>query len=135
MTKLLMAVLLAPFIAAEPALAGAQKMAPIKPTTVTGCVAQSDAVFRLDQAIVGTDTDVDAQSRPSTESSPTPKTVSYIVVGFDLKPHLGHKVEVTGKISSEKTSKGTAGIKAAAGMTLAGTLIVESVKMVSATCP
>jgi hypothetical protein len=92
-------------------------------------------VYRLDHAIVPVDTDADTQNRPGTEASATPKMMSYILTGGDVKSHLGHKVEVSGTMSSDKTSKETAGIKAAAGMTLAGTLNVKSVKMVSATCP
>ncbi len=80
----------------------------MKPSTITGCVAQSGAVYRLDHAMIGTDPDVDTQNRPSTEASPTPKMLSYTLIGADVKAHLGHKVEVTGTISSDKTPKDTA---------------------------
>jgi hypothetical protein len=104
----------------------------MKPSTITGCVAQSDARYRLDHAIVATDSDVDTQNRPATEASATPKMTSYTLVGADLKAHLGHKVEVTGTISSDKTSTDIAGVP---GMKIVGTLNVKSVKMVSKTCP
>jgi hypothetical protein len=107
----------------------------VKPSTVVGCVAQSGALYRLDHAIVGTDPDVDTQNRPATEASATPKMMSYTLVGADLKAHIGHKVEVTGTISSDKTSKDTAEIKGVPGMKRVGTLNVKSVKMVSVTCP
>ena len=146
MKDFLMVVFLAGFVAVAPAHAGQERMpadksqkAPtgkdgIKPSTITGCVAQSGAVYRLDHAIVATDPD-DTQNRPGTEASPTPKIVSYTLVGTDLKAHLGHKVEVTGTISSDKTSKAAAEIKGVPGMTLAGTVNVKSLKMIANTCP
>ena len=145
MKNLCMVVFLASFIGALPAHAGlqntadkGQKAAPVKggkPSTITGCVAQSDALYRLDHAMVGTDSDVDTQNRPATEANATPKMMSYTLVGGDVKAHVGHKVEVTGTISNDKTSKAAAGIKGASEMKLVGTLNVQSVKMVSNTCP
>ena len=141
MTKLFMVVFLASYVGALPAQAGQKGDKPatgkdsMKPSTITGCVAQSGARYRLDHAIVATDPDVDTQNRPATEASPTPKIMSYALTGADLKAHVGHKVEVTGTISSDKTSKDTAEIKGVPGMQLVGTLNVKSVKMVSQTCP
>ena len=138
MTKISMVVLLAGFIAAAPGSAQQNPAAGkdiVKPSTITGCVAQSGGVYRLDHAIAGTDSDVDTQNRPSTEASPTPKMMSYALLGVDLKAHLGHKVEVTGTISSDKTGKDSAPMKATPDMKPAGTLNVKSVKMVSTTCP
>ena len=144
MKKVLTAVFLAGVVGAVPAQAGQQNMPTVKdqkpatskdsmkPSTITGCVAQSDARYRLDHAVVATDPDVDAQNRPGTEANATPKMVSYALVGADVKLHLGHKVEVTGTISSDKTSKDIAGVP---GMKIVGTLNVTSVKMVSKTCP
>lgn len=52
-----------------------------------------------------------------------------------IQPHLNHQVEITGTVQSSSTSAGqtssTAGTRAAA----APRLKVDSVKMVSATCP
>jgi hypothetical protein len=146
MKKLVMIAFLAGLVGALPAQAGQQNMPAntqkpatgkdsVKPSTITGCVAQSGALYRLDHAIVGTDPDVDTQNRPSPEASPTPKMMSYALTGADVKTHLGHKVEVTGTISSETSSKDSAATKGAPGMKLVGTLNVKSVKMVSATCP
>ena len=132
MKKLLMIVFLGSFVGTVPA---AQEKGSMKPSTIIGCVAQSGALYRLDHAIVGTDPDVDTQNRPATEASATPKMMSYTLVGADLKAHIGHKVEVTGTMSSDKSSKSTAEIKGMPGMKLVGTLNVKSVKMVSATCP
>jgi hypothetical protein len=51
----------------------------------------------------------------------------------DLKPHANHKVEVTGSISPAKP--GAAASTPAAGAAARQDFSVESVKMVSATCP
>jgi hypothetical protein len=147
MKKLLMVVVVGGCIAAHPAHAGQQNIPAgksqtpatdkgrTKPITVTGCVAQSGAVYRLDHAVVAIDTDVDTQNRPATEASPTPKMMSYALIGTEVKAHLGHKVEVTGTMSSSKASTDDAGIKEVPGMKLVGTLNVKSVKMVANTCP
>jgi hypothetical protein len=147
MKKVLMVVSLASLVGIGAAHAGQQNVPAnkeqkpatqkdsLKPSSITGCVAQSGALYRLDHAIIGTDPDVDTQNRPSTEASPTPKMISYTLMGADLKAHLGHKVEVTGTISSNKASNDAAAIKEVPGMKLVGTLNVKSVKMVSTTCP
>lgn len=135
MKTLLIVVVLAGCVGVVSAQSGQQKGPAQKPSTITGCVAQSGALYRLDHAIVATDQDVDTQNRPATEASPTPKMMSYALVGGDLKGHVGHKVEVTGTVSTEKTSKAVADIKEGPGMQLVGTLTVKSVKMVSETCP
>ena len=135
MKKLFMVVFLAGLVWAGSAQAGQQKTAAAKSSTISGCIAQAGASYRLDHAIVATDPDVDTQNRPAPEASPTPKMISYTLVGGDLKAHVGHKVEVTGTMSSDTTSKGAAEIKAAPGVKLVGTLNVKSVKMISETCP
>ena len=134
MKKHLMVVFLAGSVAALSAQAGQQKPG-VKPSTITGCVAQSGTSYRLDHAVVATDPDVDTQNRPGTEASPTPKIMSYALTGADVKAHLGHKVEATGTISSDTKSKDVAEIKAVPGMKLVGTLNVKSVKMISSSCP
>ncbi len=140
MRKLSIVVFLVGCIAAVPGRAALQKnenqatsKEGAKPSTITGCVAQSGALYRLNQAIIGTDPDVDTQARPSPEG--TPKILSYALVGADLKAHLGHKVEVTGTLTSDRTSKDAAAMKEIPGMKPAGTLTVKSVKMVAETCP
>ena len=77
MRNIAMVVFLAGFIASAPGQAADQKSQNpatskdmMKPSTITGCVAQSAGVYRLDHAIAGTDSDVDTQNRPSTEASP-----------------------------------------------------------------
>ena len=49
-----------------------------------------------------------------------------------LTPHVGHKVEITGTLEEQRPASGAAG---GATSATAGTLKVDSVKMVSTTCP
>jgi hypothetical protein len=135
MKKLWLPLFLFGMVGAVSAQAARQNTSSPKPTTIVGCVAQSNGAFRLDHAIVSTDMDADTQQRPSPEASATPKMLSYLLAGADVKAHVGHKVEATGTVSSEKTSKGAGEMKGVPGMKLVGTLDVKSVKMVSATCP
>ena len=148
MKKLLVVTFMASLVAAQSTHASQQNMPAdkaqkpaaadkggTKPSTITGCVAESGTVYRLDHAMVAVDIDTDTQNRPGTEANATPKMMSYILMGGDVKAHVGHKVEVTGTMSSDKTSKENAAIKRAPGMELSGTLNVKSVKMISAMCP
>jgi hypothetical protein len=118
--------------------------------TVEGCVAAESAMpgqFKLTNA-----TPSSAATEKSTPSPSTPpsadktKGVTYnLMGGSDLKPHVGHKVAVTGtldssmpkptteKPSTEKPS--TATPPSGAKDMPAGTLNVKSVKMISTTCP
>src|ERR687896_214240 len=98
MNKLWLPVVVVGVLGAQSAPAGQQKMPTVKPTTIAGCVAQARGVYRLDHAIISTDIDADTQQRPSTEASTTPKMLSYMLIGADVKEHLGHKVEVTGTV-------------------------------------
>jgi hypothetical protein len=98
-----------------------------KSVTLTGCVAESGGHFMLNNA---------------TGEGTSP--ASYALSGGTLKPHVGHKVEVTGalKPAPTATSGKDAGKKdtMAKGdakkddMSSAGTVAVKDVKMVSATC-
>ena len=86
MKKLSIVVFLVGCIAGVPGRAALQKgenqatgKSGAKLSTITGCVAQSGAVYLLNQAIIGTDPDVDTQTRPSPEG--TPKNLSYALIG------------------------------------------------------
>jgi len=99
------------------------KMAKDAPKTVavTGCVAEADGHFMLNNA--------------TWEGATTPATVG--LSGGTLKPHVGHKVEVTGtmKPSADAMKKDTMAkpeTKPAAAM--AGTVTVKEVKMIAASC-
>src|SRR3974390_1174049 len=64
----------------------------MKSMTVTGCVAEHDGHFMLNDAMMAGDT----------------KTTTYDLMGGDLKAHVGHKIEVTGssaKMAKDKMSK------------------------------
>ena len=67
--------------------------------------------------------------------------MAYDLMGGELKAHVGHKVEVTGsadakKMDKDKMSKDKMMEKDKMGMSEAhGTLHVQSVKMIAATCP
>ena len=63
---------------------------------------------------------------------------SYRLDGMDttLTPHVGHKVEITGTIEEQRPASAAAGeARSAPSSTPAATLKVDSVKMVSTTCP
>jgi hypothetical protein len=105
----------------------------MKSMTVTGCVAEKDGHYMLNNVMVAGDT----------------KATAYDLTGGEFKGHVGHKVEVTGstdakmmdkgkmdKMDKDKMSKDKMMEKDKMGMADAhGTLHVTSVKMVSTTCP
>lgn len=110
----------------------------MKPVMVTGCVAQSSGMYKLEHAMMSAD--MKAMSKADMKSK---HMMSYMLMGGDLKAHVGHKVEVTGTMSKDTMSKemskdkmpNDAMHKDAAAMMMGGTLQVKSVKMISATCP
>jgi len=99
-----------------------------KTVAVTGCVAEADGHFMLNNA--------------TWEGTTTPATVA--LSGGTLKPHVGHKVEVTGTMKAMDTGAmnkdATAKPDAMAGhdmkkdAAMAGTLTVKDLKMIAATC-
>ena len=52
-----------------------------------------------------------------------------------LTPHVGHKVEITGTVEEQRPASAAAGGTSASSNAPPGTLKVDSVKMVSTTCP
>ena len=104
-----------------------------KDMTVTGCVSQSSDVshFMLTNAMMSGGMHGDMKGDM--------KAMSFDLMGGDLKAHVGHKVEVTGRMSQGrmkyKKSKDTTD-KDKMGMgDKHGALTVKSVKMLSSTCP
>jgi len=99
-----------------------------KTVAVTGCVAEADGHFMLNNA--------------TWEGTAKPATVA--LSGGTLKPHVGHKVEVTGTMKAMDTGAmnkdATAKPDAMAGhdmkkdAAMAGTLPVKDLKMIAATC-
>ncbi len=105
----------------------------MKSMTVTGCVAEKDGHYMLNNAMTAGDS----------------KAMAYDLMGGELKAHVGHKVEVTGsadakmmakgkmdKMDHDKMDKDKMMEKDKMGMAdMHSTLHVKSVKMISATCP
>ena len=107
----------------------------MKSMTVTGCVAEKDGHYMLNNAMMAGDT----------------KAESYGLMGGELKAHVGHKVEVTGstdgkmmdkgkmdkgKMDKDKMSKDKMMEHDKMGMSeMHAALHVKSVKMIAATCP
>jgi len=98
-----------------------------KTVAVTGCVAEADGHFMLNNA--------------TWAGATTPATVA--LTGGTLKPHVGHKVELTGtmkamdkdamkKDAMAKPEATTGTVKKEAAM--AGTLDVKELKMIAASC-
>ena len=96
-----------------------------KSVTLTGCVAEAGGHFMLNNA-----------------SGEGAGAASYALSGGTLKPHVGHKVEITGALKPAATTgkdakkdtmaKGDAKKDDMAAS--AGTVSVKEVKMVAATC-
>ena len=95
---------------------------------VTGCVADKDSMghYMLNNAATS--------AMPATTTGSSAPMMSYALSGGDLKPHVGHKVEVTGMVEKAKMDK--AGEKKMDGkmMMMSDTLKVKSVKMLADTC-
>jgi hypothetical protein len=104
-----------------------------KETKVTGCVAQSADMshFMLNNAMMSGD---------MKEMKGEMKSMSYMLTGGDLKPHVGHKVEVTGmmnagdKMMDKTTMDKDKMSKDSMPKPDMHSLDVKSVKMLSASC-
>jgi hypothetical protein len=114
--------------AADPAKDKGEKMAKDadKAVTLTGCVAESDGHFMLNNATM--------------EGGAAP--ASYALSGGTLKPHVGHKVTITGamkpaatagKDSTKKDSMAKSDAKKE-DMPSAGSVSVKELKMVAPSC-
>lgn len=101
--------------------------------TVTGCVAAGKTMgtYMLTNAMSGGMMDKDKMAKPGMSGDKMMMS-SYELMGGELKPHIGHKVEVMGTMDKaamaerQKTDKGPE---------MPMKLQVSSVKMISATCP
>jgi hypothetical protein len=110
------------------------------PVTVTGCVAAGAATgqYTLTNATLApTATDKVPPAADKADKMSAPATSYTLKGGDDLKPHLGHKVQVTGTLAKPNmsTEKMPTTEAPKADKMMAGTLNVTSVKMVSPTCP
>ena len=111
---------------------------PDAPITVVGCVATATepGQFQLTNAMMASPMGQEKMSDKAKAAAGD----TYMLSGGELKPHVGHKVEVTGTLTPAKGQAGekppAAGEKPAAPSAMTrGTLAVTAVKMVSATCP
>ena len=116
------------------------KMAKQSPTvTVTGCVAEGTMAdhYMLNNATVSTG------EMMKNDAMSADHPASFALSGGDLKPHVGHKVEVTGTImgtvprerkgDSPQTEKDKMSPMAESAPK-AATLKVKTVKMLASTC-
>ena len=115
------------------------KMAKQSPTvTVTGCVAEGAMAdhYMLNNAMVSTG------EMMKNDAMSAGHPASFALSGGDLKPHVGHKVEVTGTLGTvPREHKGNSPqmdkdkmSPMAESAPKAATLKVKSVKMLSSTC-
>lgn len=113
-----------------------------KKVTYSGCIERQPASaaavtgaptmpFMLTNAAAGAGAPVATSGSGAASSA----KASYRLDGTEgtLTPHVGHKVEITGTLEEQRPASAAAG--GAASATPAGTLKVDSVKMVSTTCP
>ena len=106
-----------------------------KEMKVTGCVMESTdnmGHFMLNDAMMNNEMKGGGMKEGSKPM------MSYMLMGGDLKAHVGHKVEVTGMMAdsmmgNDKMAK-DAMTKDSMGKSPMQTLTVKSVKMVAATC-
>lgn len=105
---------------------------PGKEMKVTGCVAQGNESghYMLTDAMPSGDA-----MKKDTMKHDDMKSMSYALMGGDLKMHVGHKVEVTGA-TTDSAMKDAAAPNPANGKdtTDMHMLTVKSVRMISATC-
>ena len=132
-----------------------QSMAANK-VTYSGCVkpGTTPGSWILESADLTPATGASGQASASTSAKPGQSTVGTsgamkttlnltMKSGTDLKPHTNHKVEVTGTVaaakpgmqSSASSTQTSAQAGSASGHGMHHDFTVESVKMVSATCP
>jgi hypothetical protein len=107
------------------------KMAKQSPTvTVTGCVAEGTMAdhYMLNNAMVSNG----GMMKNDAMSADHP--ASFALSGGDLKPHVGHKVEVTGTISKMGHTDKDKMSPMAESAPKAPTLKVKTVKMLASTC-
>ena len=125
--------------------------------TYSGCVkpGTTPGSWILESAVLTPSTGASGQASASTSAKPgqitagtsgAMKTTLNLTMkpGTDLKPHTNHKVEVTGTVAEAKSgmyssapssTQSSAQAGSASGHGVHHDFTVESVKMVSATCP
>ena len=115
-----------------------------KEMKVTGCVAQGSGDmghFMLNNAMMSDAMMKDGMKKDTMKHDDAMmeggmKGMSFMLMGGDLKAHVGHKVEVTGMMADEGSMKkdSTSTDRTHTDMAGTHTLNVKSVKMIAATC-
>jgi hypothetical protein len=112
--------------AQQPATPMPEKSTAVNKVTYTGCVKPGTApeTWVLENA------EVTRPGQTTTATSGTTKPTFNLTtkVGTDLKPHANHKIEVVGTVAPAKPST-------VSGQPARQEFTVESIKMVSTTCP
>lgn len=108
------------------------------PVTVTGCVVEATAgQYTLTNAVMtnkGREMSADKMPADKMPGDMKHHEKTYKLAGdSDLKPHVGHKVQVTGTVG--KMDKDRPAAAADKAMMNPGALTVTSLTMISATCP
>jgi hypothetical protein len=117
-----------------------KKDAMVNTVTAIGCVDDGGEAgpYMLTNVVIRGDTKAKARNT----ASPSSRTlgITYTLTGTDLQRHVGHKVEVTGlldptmkKDAKDSTKSQDKAIATARAMN--GTFTVQSLKMISSTCP
>ncbi len=110
----------------------------MKNVTMTGCLAEgTGGQYILTDAMKG-HMKSDTKTGTTGNMKGDMKGMTYDLMGGEnLKPHVGHKVEVTGMTDSSKMTKNGKMDKDEMGASDSahGAITVKSVKMISTTCP
>ena len=105
---------------------------------ITGCVATAPEPghFTLTDAVAAGTATSSPSMMPTSPAADTKKdskaSTTYKLMGGELKPHIGHKVEVTGTMEDMKAMGGG---KPATVSPASEMVNVKSVKMIAPTCP
>ena len=78
----------------------------MKSMTVTGCVAEKDGHYMLDNAMMAGDKNAMMAGDKKAMTAGDAKAISYHLEGGDLKAHVGHKVSVTGSMDPKMATMG-----------------------------
>jgi hypothetical protein len=106
--------------------------------TIRGCVTESMGRYMLTQALL-----VKPVPTPVVSAAPEPAQnapaddQTYELIGAQVKPHAGHRVEIAGTMAAPGSSGNAPASADPSRMAhpIAGTVAVTSVTMISSTCP
>jgi hypothetical protein len=108
-------------------------------TTGTTGTSRTASKFELANAAITRGETASTSEATGTSGSSAAKTYPLDATDTQLAAHVGHKVEITGTLEDASSTRGTMSSEPAgttgSAKAAAPRLKVESVKMVSATCP